>query len=214
MRIHVMAMDDQNEWICAEFLALYIDALAYMPNIQELTLTLTTISKGLLKAIGKMRNLSTLNVYQSDIAANVKPKHLKSLSLLKLRSCHFRPAMSEELVRSINLNTILHLTITAACIPSLFSRHHSIIPLEKLDVFQLDGASELEALLSRAPALKSLHIRRHDPSDLDLSHIQQPSSSLPLLSAIEAPLSLVKFFALNGLYRLLPSTVVTVGIST
>lgn len=189
-------LDDQNEWISAEFLALNVDALAYMPNIQELTLTRTTISKGLLKAIRRMQNLSTLNVSHSHIAANVKPKHLKSLSLPKLRYCHFRAAVSEEFVRSINLDAVLHLTITDIRIPSLFSRSHSIIPLEKLDVFQMDGVPELEALLSRAPALKSLHIRRHDPNptDLDLSRMKQASGSLPLLSTIEAPIALVKFF--------------------
>ncbi|KAF9477206.1 hypothetical protein BDN70DRAFT_881421 [Pholiota conissans] len=184
--------DDGDEWFREELIGLYLDALAFMPNIEELTLMETTITRDLLKAIGGLQKLSTLTINLCPCAPNLKHRYFANLLSLRLKSCHFRSAVNDEFVLAINLDTVRHFTLQQKFTHPLFSRSHGPIPLEELDIFWVESISECEALLSRATALKTIRVK-HTHKLLDLSKIKQTSSTLPHLTTIEAPLDVAKF---------------------
>lgn len=176
-----------NNWLSKRILAIHTESLIRMPNIEELCLTTTTITKDLLKSISKLQKLSTLNICRCTIAPDVKSKHLQKLSSLKLRHVSFDCDMLDDIHQHINLDTVLYLKLGRWPISPQFSGLLDTLPLETLDIFDLssEGVPRFGAFLSKVPWLKSLRITTS--KNVNYSQIQVNDHSIPRLSTIKGP---------------------------
>ena len=157
-----------DDWTHTEFMAMYTEALIHMPNIEELRLTETGITKGLLRSMTLLPKLSRLDLAQCFLTEDVTTKHLKKLSSLKLQFLSFEGGTPDDIVQYFNLDTILHLKVVSWHFSSHSLTNHGLLPLETFDCLlpHAKEPADMEAFFSRTPALKFLRFATFDISYL------------------------------------------------
>ena len=187
----------ESSWSNEGFQTLYSRALAFMPNVEELKLTMISFNKYLLKSTLELKCLTSLSLDNCSFG-KLKLKDLHKLSTLQLKHVRFTGSLGiTDVEDALHISHLL-------CLDSLVTLHTSYWPfiariaeqkshlplqdLEILEIFQADQVELLPKIFQKTPALKKLRIT----SAPALNHDVQFNDVLPALRELCCPLFLLQ----------------------
>ena len=188
--------DSTPSWFNTEFQTLYSKALAFMPNIEELTLKRIHINKHLLKSIMELKSLTSLSLEFCRIG-EVKAKDIRKLSILQLKHLRFsgspRISVNEETLlisQSLYLDSLLTLHTDYWPFVTRIAEQNCHLPLQELDIVAVLDVEMLPKIFQKTPALKTLRI---SSTEFSSKHdVQFDDVLLPALDELCCPLSLLR----------------------
>ena len=182
-------------WYNTEFQILYSKALAFMPNVEELKLTKTSINKYLLKSILGLKCLTSLSLDLSPIQVGaVKAKDIRKLSTLRLKRLRFYENGPYDdgdntslISQAICLDSLLVVHTNHWPLVARIAEQNCNLPLQELDIFVAKDVGLLPKIFQKTPALEKLRISMA----ADLKHVQF-GDVLPALDELCCPLLLLR----------------------
>ena len=182
-------------WYNTEFQILYSKALAFMPNVEELKLTKTSINKYMLKSILGLKCLTSLSLDLSPIQVGaVKAKDIRKLSTLRLKRLRFYENGPYDdgdntslISQAICLDSLLVVHTNHWPLVARIAEQNCNLPLQELDIFVAKDVGLLPKIFQKTPALEKLRISMA----ADLKHVQF-GGVLPALDELCCPLFLLQ----------------------
>ena len=190
-------IQDENEsspsWCNTEFQILYSRALAFMLNVEELKLTKICINKYLLKSIVELKCLTSLSL-DLCLIGEVKAKDIRKLSTLQLKYLRFFRRFVDDdddpllISQFLCLDSLL--TVHTNCWPFVarIAEQDCHLPLQELDVYEVQDVALLPKIFQKTPALEKLRISSAVTPKYDV----QFDDVLPALDELCCPLFLLR----------------------
>ena len=189
----------EPSWCNTEFQILYSRALAFMPNVEELKLTKICINKYLLKSIMELKCLTSLSL-DFCLIGEVKTKDIRKLSALRLKYLRFfgsprplRISVNDDddtlfISRFLCLDSLLMLHSNCWPFVARIAEQNSHLPLQELDISDVQDVGLLPKIFQKTPALEKLRISSAATSKHDV----QFDDVLPALDELCCPLFLLQ----------------------
>ena len=177
-----------------EFQILYSRALAFMPNVEELKLSDISINKYLLRSIMELKCLTSLSL-DFCLIGEVKAKDIRKLSSLRLK--HLRFSGKQWLIddedtplisKFLCLDSLLTVHTNCWSFVARIAEQDCHLPLQELDVFEVEDVELLPKIFRKTPALEKLKISFAAISNHDV----QFDDVLPALDELCCPLFLLR----------------------